>query len=195
MATKKEKKKKDDEVIEEQVNKAQASQEEVKESQETCEDNKIDETVNQIEKLEQEKNSYLDMAQRIRAEFDNYKKRNATLRTDSLDDGVRTAVEAMLPVIDNLERALDAADCENEQVASIKEGVDMIFKQMMDGLETLGLEEIKALGETFDPMLHHAVMQGEANEDYSTDTVMEVFQKGYSVRGKIVRHSMVKVAK
>lgn len=192
MATKKEKKKKNDEVIEEEVTKAKASQDEVKE---TCEENEIDETTKLIEKLEQEKNSYLDMAQRTRAEFDNFKKRNATLRTDSIDDGIRTAVEAMLPVIDNMERALDAADCENEQVASIKEGVDMIFKQMMDGLTNLGLEEIKAQGETFDPMIHHAVMQGEANEEYTTDTVMEVFQKGYSVRGKIVRHSMVKVAK
>jgi molecular chaperone GrpE len=135
------------------------------------------------------------MAQRTRAEFDNFKKRNATLRIDSIDDGVREAVNVMLPVIDNMERAIAAADSENEQVASIKEGIDMIAKQMMDALQSLGLEEIKALGETFDPMMHHAVMQGEANDDYTTDTVMEVFQKGYSVRGKIVRHSMVKVAK
>lgn len=195
MATKKEKKKKDDKVIEEEVKENEASQQEAKDKANACEENEIDETAKLIEKLEQEKTSYLDMAQRTRAEFDNFKKRNATLRTDSIDDGVREAVNAMLPVIDNMERALDAADSDNEQVASIKEGVDMIFKQMMDGLKNLGLEEIKALGETFDPMIHHAVMQGEANEDYTTDTVMEVFQKGYSVRGKIVRHSMVKVAK
>jgi molecular chaperone GrpE len=194
MATKKVKKKKDDKVIEEEVIENKAS-EEVKDNAETCEVNEIDQTANLIEKLEQEKSSYLDMAQRTRAEFDNFKKRNATLRIDSIDDGVREAVNVMLPVIDNMERAIAAADSENEQVASIKEGIDMIAKQMMDALQSLGLEEIKALGETFDPMMHHAVMQGEANDDYTTDTVMEVFQKGYSVRGKIVRHSMVKVAK
>jgi len=145
-------------------------------------------------KLEAEKNSYVELCQRTKAEFDNYKKRNATLRTDSIDEGMREAISAMLPVIDNLERALDATD-DHEHTASIKEGVELIFSQMLGALEGLGLEEIKAEGEVFDPNLHHAVMQGEKDEDNEEDTIMEVFQKGYSLKGKIIRHSMVKVAK
>ncbi len=147
-----------------------------------------------VKKLEDEKNSYLELCQRTRAEFENYKKRNATLRTDSLDEGVREAVTALLPVIDNLERALDV-DTGHESTQAIKEGVQMTVSQMIGVLESLGLEEIKAEGETFDPNFHHAVMQGEADEDHPEDTIIEVFQKGYIIRGKIIRHSMVKVAK
>ncbi len=147
-----------------------------------------------VKKLEAEKNSYLELCQRTRAEFENYKKRNATLRTDSLDEGVREAVTALLPVIDNLERALDV-DADHESTKAVKEGVQMTVSQMLGVLESLGLEEIRAEGEQFDPNFHHAVMQGEADDDYPEDTVMEVFQKGYKLRGRIIRHSMVKVAK
>ncbi len=163
-------------------------------SQESEQQTEAETVEDMMKKLESEKNSYVELCQRTRAEFDNYKKRNATLRTDSIDEGIREAVNAMLPVIDNLERAIAAAD-DHEHTASIKEGVEMIFSQMLGVLEGLGLEEIKAEGEVFDPNLHHAVMQGEADEDYPQDIVMEVFQKGYSLRGKIIRHSMVKVAK
>lgn len=146
-----------------------------------------------VAKLEAEKNSYLELCQRTKAEFDNYKKRNATLRTDSIQEGMRETVSAILPVIDNLERAIDATD-DHDHTKSIKEGVEMIFSQMIGALEGLGMEEIKALGEEFDPNLHHAVMQGEADDDFSEGIVMEVFQKGYLLKGKVVRHSMVKVA-
>ncbi|MCK5130417.1 MAG: nucleotide exchange factor GrpE [Clostridiales bacterium] len=148
----------------------------------------------ELEKLQDERNAYLELAQRTKAEFDNFKKRNASLRTESINDGIREAVTALLPVIDNLERAIEV-DSEHEYVTSIKEGVEMIFSQMLGVLESLGLEEIEAEEKVFDPNLHHAVMQDVANNDYPEDTIMEVFQKGYSLRGKIIRHSMVKVAK
>ena len=147
-----------------------------------------------VKKLEEENKSYLELCQRTRAEFENYKKRNSTLRKDSLDEGVREAVTALLPVIDNLERALNVPE-DHESTKAIKEGVEMTISQMIGVLESLGLEEIKADGETFDPNFHHAVMQGEADDDYPEDTIMEVFQKGYILRGRIIRHSMVKVAK
>ena len=147
-----------------------------------------------VKKLEGEKNSYLELCQRTRAEFDNYKKRNATLRAESLDEGVREAVTALLPVIDNLERALNV-DSAHEGTKAVIEGVEMTISQMVGVLESLGLEEIEAEGSAFDPNFHHAVMQGEADEDHPEGTIMEVFQKGYKLRGKIIRHSMVKVAK
>jgi molecular chaperone GrpE len=161
------------------------------EAEETAQQQSVDES---IKKLEEEKNSYLELCQRTRAEFENYKKRNATLRADSLDGGVREAVTALLPVIDNLERALDV-DAEHDSTKAVKEGVQMTVSQMLGVLESLGLEEIRAEGEVFDPNFHHAVMQGEADEDYPEETIMEVFQKGYKLRGRIIRHSMVKVAK
>ena len=147
-----------------------------------------------VKKLEDEKNSYLELCQRTRAEFDNYKKRNATLRTESVDEGVREAVTALLPVIDNLERAL-SVDAAHDSTKAVIEGVEMTISQMVGVLESLGLEEINAENEVFDPNFHHAVMQGEADEDHPEGTVMEVFQKGYKLRGRIIRHSMVKVAK
>jgi molecular chaperone GrpE len=107
---------------------------------------------------------------------------------------VREAITALLPVIDNLERALNVSE-DHESTKAIKEGVEMTISQMIGVLESLGLEEIKAEGEMFDPNFHHAVMQGESDEDHPEGTILEVFQKGYVLRERIIRHSMVKVAK
>ncbi len=190
--SKKEKEIIEKEIIENEIIQDEETCESCKECS-TCEDEKSDEA-SIIERLNQEKCLYLDLAQRTKAEFDNFKKRNQTLRLDSINEGIRQAVTAVLPVIDNLERAMDAAE-DHENAISIKEGVDMIFAQLLGVLEGLGLEEIPAKGEMFDPNSHHAVMQGEADEDTPINTIMEVFQKGYSLKNKIIRHSMVKVAK
>lgn len=171
------------------------NREEAAEPEETVSEEAKDGTAeDMVKKLEDEKKSYLELCQRTRAEFENYKKRNATLRTESIDEGVREAVTALLPVIDNLERALNV-DTESESTKAVVEGVEMTISQMAGVLESLGLEEIKAEGEVFDPNFHHAVMQGEADDDHPEGTIMEVFQKGYKLRGRIIRHSMVKVAK
>ena len=96
----------------------------------------------------------------------------------------------MLPTIDNLERALAAAEEQGESGAFI-EGVKMTLRSMTEALGKLGLEEIPALGEMFDPDVHNAVMRAEEGEP---GTVLEVYQKGYRVKNRVIRYAMVKVA-
>lgn len=150
---------------------------------------KKDKTQEKIQKLEAERDEYLNALQRERADFENYKKRNAALSANSFQNGVADTVTAILPVLDNFERAL-AAECTDDAFA---EGMKMIMRQLQDLLKNLGVEEIAADGQ-FDPEVHNAVMQAE-EEGYETNQIIEVLQKGYRLNGKVLRHSMVKVAK
>lgn len=134
---------------------------------------------------------YKNAVQRTAAEFDNYKKRTLKEKEAlSLDVAIDT-VNAILPVVDNLERALKAA--EDMESNPLKEGVEMVVRQMMECLEKLGVQPIVAVDNTFDPELHNAVMHVE-DEEKGDNIVIEEFQKGYIMKGKVVRHSMVKVA-
>lgn len=150
---------------------------------------KKDKVQEKLKILETEKEEYLNALQRERADFENYKKRNATLAASSFQNGVADTVMVMLPILDNFERAL-AAECGDE---AFFEGMNMIMRQMKDALKNLGVEEITANGQ-FNPELHNAVMQAE-KEGAETNQIIEVLQKGYSLNGKVLRHSMVKVAK
>lgn len=143
-----------------------------------------------LETAVKQRDEYLQIAQRAQADFQNFKRRNAQTRTEAYDEGVRDALSALLTTIDNLERALDAAQKQGEDGA-LKEGVEMTLKQMRFEAGKLGLEEVPALGEKFDPELHNAVMRSEEGEP---GTVLEVFQKGYRVKGRMIRYAMVKVA-
>ena len=136
-----------------------------------------------------QRDEYLDSLRRTQADFQNFKRRNQTARADGYEDGVREAIAAMLPSIDNLERALDAADKAGVS-DGLTEGVKMTLSTLMDGLKRFGFEEVPALGETFDPEKHNAVMR-EAGEE--PGKILEVFQKGYRVKDKIIRYAMVKV--
>jgi len=124
---------------------------------------------------------------RAQADFQNFKRRNQTSRADGYQEGICETVTAMLPVIDNLERALAAAPQEDP----LSSGVQMTLKLMLESLKPFGFEEVPALGEDFDPEKHNAVMR-EAGEE--PGKVLEVFQKGYKVRDKIIRYAMVKVS-
>ena len=143
-----------------------------------------------IDGLQKEKEETIQMAQRLQADFDNYRKRNASLRIESLDEGAREIVRDLLPVLDNFERAMEnTANVDPGYV----EGIRLVHKQLLGILEKNGLEEIPADG-MFDAELHNAVMQEEA-EDTESGMITAVFQKGYKVKNRIIRHSMVKVAK
>lgn len=133
---------------------------------------------------------YLTMAQRVQADFDNFRRRNQNIRKDSFDDGARAFAATLLPVIDNLERAVSAA--ENSADASLKEGVEMVCRQMSEAFIKRGITVIDRLGQPFDPNLENAVMQG-APEDGEPGTVCQVMQKGYQMEGMVLRHAMVKV--
>jgi molecular chaperone GrpE len=143
-----------------------------------------------LEKAETERDDYLRIAQRTQADFMNYKRLNVSAKTDAYDDGVRDAIGALLPTLDNLERALDAAKKAGE-TGALTEGVEMTMKQMSSAMEKLGLAEIPALGENFDPECHNAVVCCPGGEP---GVVQEVFQKGYRARGRNIRCAMVKVA-
>ena len=127
---------------------------------------------------------------RVQADFQNYKRRNQTARADGYEDGVRETIAAMLPAIDNLERAIDAAE-KHEGGDALAEGVKMTLNTLLDSLKRFGFEEVPALGEAFDPELHNAVMR-EVTDD--PGKVLEVFQKGYRVKDRIIRYAMVKVS-
>lgn len=140
-----------------------------------------------LETAVRQRDEYLDSLRRSQADFQNFKRRNQTARADGYQDGLCDAITAMLPVIDNLERALDAAQ-EGDPLA---DGVRMTLKMMLDALAKFGFEEVPAKGEEFDPEKHNAVMRETGDEP---GKVLEVFQKGYKVKDKIIRYAMVKVA-
>ena len=132
---------------------------------------------------------YLAMAQRTQADFDNFRRRNESVRADAFAEGQRTVLTAMLAVLDNLERALAAPAAEGD---ALRTGVEMTHKQMIAAYEKLGVTVINRLGEKFDPNLEDAVMQGTAEEG-EPGTVCAVFQKGYQMGGQLLRPAMVKV--
>ncbi len=132
---------------------------------------------------------YLALAQRTQADFDNFRRRNESVRADAFAEGKRTVAKAMLAVLDNLERALAAPAAEGD---ALRTGVEMTHKQMLAAYEKLGVTVIDRLGEKFDPNLEDAVMQGSAEEG-EPGTVCAVFQKGYLMGNQLLRPAMVKV--
>jgi molecular chaperone GrpE len=142
-----------------------------------------------IEAITKEKDETVSLLQRIQADFDNFRRRNASIRLDSYEEGKRDTVKELLPALDNLERALDAIPAED---ASLREGIAMVQRQMLDSLKKLGLEEIES-DCIFDPTKHEAVMR-EKVEGKESGEIVVVFQKGYRMGGRIIRHCMVKVA-
>ena len=132
---------------------------------------------------------YLALAQRTQADFDNFRRRNESVRADAFAEGRRSVVTAMLAVLDNLERALAAPAAEGD---ALRTGLEMTHKQMLAVLEKLGVKVIDRAGEKFDPNLEDAVMQGSAEEG-EPGTVCAVFQKGYQMGDHLLRAAMVKV--
>ncbi len=128
---------------------------------------------------------------RLMAEFQNYKRRAAKEKTDTLQYANEKIVGDLLPVLDNFERALET---KTEDIEAYVKGMQLIFEQLKTALGTAGLEEIKAMDESFDPNVHNAVMT-ETIEDKEDGTITKVLQKGYKLRDRVVRPSMVAVNK
>ena len=126
---------------------------------------------------------------RLAAEYDNFRKRTAKEKEAIWNDAKADAALAFLPVYDNLERALKQETADE----AYKKGVEMTMNQLKTVLEKLGITEIEALGQPFDPTLHNAVMHIE-DENFGENTVAEVFQAGFRLGDKVVRFAMVKVA-
>ena len=160
------------------------------ETVETVEENKEPTMEEKLEEAQKQAKDNLDKYIRQLAEFENFRKRSNSEKTAMYSNGVRDTVEKLLPVIDNFERAVEAADYKEDQMYK---GVEMILKQFMEILENLGVKEIPSKGEPFDPNVHSAVMHVD-DESCDENVVVEVFQKGYTLGDKVIRPSMVKVA-
>lgn len=152
----------------------------------------LDSVRSQLDEKTKQCEEYLDKLQRTAAEFENFKKRSMKEKETRYIDAVGDVVCAFIPVLDNVERALQVMPTDST-TQTLKEGVEMVFKQFKEALKCAGVEEIKAINEPFDPMLHNAVMHIE-DEAFGTNTVVEEFQKGYICKDKVIRYSMVKVA-
>jgi len=129
---------------------------------------------------------------RLQAEFDNYRKRTQKEKTEIIKHASERLVEELLPVLDNFERAASSAQS-NPDINAYSQGVDMIFRQLQTVLDKEGLKVIEALGQPFDPNLHDAVLRVELDE-HPENTVVEELQKGYYLKEKVLRPSMVKVS-
>lgn len=167
----------------EEIENEEATNEEPVEEKVESEEEKL------LAKLKDSEDKYL----RLYAEFDNYKKRTAKEKDARYADALIDTAAEFLPVLDNLERALET-EVTSDDAKAVKEGVEMIKKQMAEVLAKLKIAEIQAVGEEFNPNLHNAVMHID-DDAITENTVVEEFIKGYIYdNDRVVRHSMVKVA-
>jgi molecular chaperone GrpE len=144
--------------------------------------------------LEKEFNEMNERFLRVSSDFRNFKKRAEKEKKDIYSYANEKLICDILPVMDNFERAILSAESENSSSEKMLKGIEMVFKQLNDVLNLNGIEKIDAAGKSFDPNFHHAVMM-EETEEFDTETVVEVFQTGYILNKKVIRPSMVKVAK
>lgn len=196
-------KKKDEQKLEEmqqEIDEAEAAQEDAAEgSEEEAPEEAASEAVamqeeiealkGQVEKLTGDLQEKKDRLLRLQADFDNFRRRSAKEREEISAVVTQNFCKDMLPLLDNFERAMAA---ETKDVEAFQKGVEMIFTQFQEVLKKNGLEQIEAVGQKFDPNFHQAVMRVEDPEK-EDDTVAQELQKGYMVKGRVIRPSMVQV--
>lgn len=134
---------------------------------------------------------YLQLAQRVQADFDNFRRRTVQEREDLIKYGSMRLVSNLLPTLDNFERAMSAAA---NDVGQLREGIELIHRQLLDALGKEGVKPMDTVGQEFDPNFHEAVMQAPS-EEHRDNIIMEEFQKGYMLAERVIRPAMVKVAK
>lgn len=166
--------------------------EEIKEDKELEDLNeKVDEEISlQLEKKDKEIAELNDRLLRLQADFINYKNRVEKEKETIFSYATEDLISQILPILDNFERAMENVEEDN----GFHQGVKMIYNQLVETLNNNGLKEIECLGKCFDPNFHHAVFMEEV-EDSEEGTILEVLQKGYMLKDKVIRPSMVKVAK
>jgi len=142
-----------------------------------------DKSKEKIEELE-------DKVKRQLAEFENFRNRSEKEKAQMFDMGAKNVLEKILPVVDNFERGLMTVPADGEK--AFADGMQMIYKQLMTELESIGVKPIEAVGQEFDPNFHNAVMQVES-EEYETGVVAQELMKGYTYKDSVLRHSMVAV--
>ena len=192
----KEKETTEETVKQEDIGKDEKTSEEKVETKENPENDKEDKKKKKGFKKKDKKDEQIeelnDKYQRLFAEFQNFRNRSEKEKTAMYETGARSIIEKILPVVDNFERGV-AALSEEDLDSPVGQGMNLIYKQMLQTLEDMGVEAIEAKGNEFDPMLHNAVMH-EDNDELGENIVSEELQKGYKYRDTVIRHSMVKVA-
>ncbi len=171
------------------LNKKESAMEEesvVSTDQEEIQNEQVEEEQSVESQIQEYKDKYL----RVYAEFENFRKRTEKEKYSMYDAGSIDVMTNFLTIIDSFERGLSAM---SEEKTPFEQGMEMIFNQMMSMLTSMGLEEIEALGKTFDTDFHNAVMHVE-DENAGKKEIVEVLQKGYKFKNRVIRHSMVKVA-
>lgn len=164
-------------------------EDEKQEERERLEDIEPEELLSSLLEERREKELYQERLLRFKADFENHKKRVIKERERIIKQANKGLIEGLLPIIDNLDRAVSSKHEDDEHSA----GVRMIIKQLMDYLSQEGLEEVEALGQVFDPCYHEAVERVESSE-HESDTIVQVLQKGYCFKGDLLRAAVVKVA-
>lgn len=175
-----------------QAGKAEPAKAETKEEQISAEELKkqLEESQAKLKETEDELAKQKDIFLRTVAEYDNYRKRTAREKEATYTDATADTVQEFLSVEDNLERALEQKEC---SVDDLRKGVEMVQKQMQAALTKLGVAEMGKEGEPFDPSLHSAVAHID-DESLGENTIAKVFQKGYKIGDKVIRHAMVQAA-
>ena len=169
------------------VENEEVNQEEAK--KDTKENNTIEKLKAQLKEEKEKSDEYYEHLKRNMAEFDNFKKRISKEKDMMYNTISASVISELLPILDNFEKALNSESTDE----SYKDGMIMIYNQLIETLGKIGVEEIKALNNTFDPNYHEAVMHVE-DENFGEKEIVEVFRKGYKIGDKIIRHAMVKVA-
>lgn len=145
----------------------------------------------EVNKYKTQAEEYLQMAQRVQADFDNFRRRTIQERDDFMKYGSLRLATNLLPILDNFERAMSASGSDGAQ---LKEGIELIYRQLRDVLEKEGVKPMEAVGKEFDPNFHEAVMQAPS-EEHPDNVIIEELQKGYMLADRVIRPAMVKVAK
>lgn len=190
---KKEKDKKEEEVTnsseegKDEIN-DNTNNQEISDGEDNSSDNSSDKNAEIASRLEKELTEEKDRFIRMYADFENYKKRTSAEKESIYVNAVAQTVAEILPIADNLERALSSSDDDSP----LKKGVEMVLSQLNSALMKLGVESYGEKGDVFNPNLHEAVMHGEDSE-FEENTISEVFNKGYRLKDKIIRHAVVKV--
>jgi molecular chaperone GrpE len=153
----------------------------------------LEELGKRIDDLQKEKDDVFAKLQRVAADYDNYQKRTARQITDSIMHEKTSVMKSLLPILDNFERTLQNVRL-SEDADPLVKGVRMIYDQMLTILTSYGVEQVKALGERFDPAFHEAITQ-TAQPDKQDSLVLEEVQKGYKMNGRVIRPSRVVVNK
>ncbi len=164
--------------------------EELIENVDNTEDAKADEVNDKIKSLEEELKKQKDLLLRTAAEYENFRKRTEKEKAMIYSDATCLAVSAILPIADNLQRAIDI---ESASAKDYQKGFEMIIKQFNDSLSKLSVESFGEKGDAFNPDIHNAVSHIE-DDNLDENIISEVFQKGYKIKDRIIRHAMVQVA-